>query len=594
MLHGKSVGIDGDIANPNKLKVTFGYHPMLIASFKAMAGARYHQEGGSKYWTIDANSRNLIAIKRLAGINPYPQYDEPIVNQSCQRAAYFHQNEGLSFILTRRAAILGFDPGTGKSLIGIETIEQSGCKNPLWISTKNAIASTRLELKKWGCRVLPALTWYDQLPSMIKNWIPGVPAPDCLILDEGSRLKNPSTKRYQAAEHLCNSVRTEHKKPIILIMTGSPAPRDPTDWWALIELCAPGWLPEGSKTKLAATLAFIRPTETADARVFNKVLGWKDDENKCAKCGLFIDDHDPATMLIKGIPAAEHHTFTPSINEVKRLGTRLTPICLVRTKDQCLDLPAQIFRPYIVEPTQELLNAADLLLSTAPSAIQALILMRELSDGFQYETSIEPLATCVCGGVESDPPCNHCHGSGVIYTKDRKLHSFPTSKDDALKDLLEEFEDDKRIIIYSGFQASVDRCVNLVREAGWEYVRLDGRGIQSSIGAKSVEEANEIFQDPKFSKNLAWIGHAMSGGMGLTLTASKAIVYYSLDSNLEAFLQSKDRNYRIGTKGSTIIPLFHLPVDKIMWDKHLAKQKLMHMTMNELKQLWQQETEVKA
>jgi hypothetical protein len=64
----------------------------------------------------------------------------------------------------------------------------------MWISTKNALASTRLELKKWGCRVMPTLIHYDAIPAMIKNWPPGKPAPDLLLLDEGSRCKNPSTK----------------------------------------------------------------------------------------------------------------------------------------------------------------------------------------------------------------------------------------------------------------------------------------------------------------------------------------------------------------------------------------------------------------
>lgn len=588
-IYGMTVGIE--TTSDAKLKITFGYHKRLVAEIKAMGGARFHdlsKTGGGKFWTIDPSPRNMIAIKRMAGVNPYPEYDLPIVPRKCVRPGMAHQDEGLSFILTRRRGVLAFDPGTGKTLVGIETIEQSGCRNPMWISTKNALASTRLELKKWGCRVMPTLIHYDAIPALIKNWIPGTPAPDCLILDEGSRCKNPSTKRFQAVEHLCNSVRTEHKQHIIMPMTGSPAPRDPTDWWALIELCSPGWLLEGSPAKLRNTVAFVRATETADQRVFNKVLGWKDDENKCNECGMFKEEHDPATMLIKGIPVEQFHDFKPSVNEVKRLGVRLEPICLVRTKAVLKDLPEQIFRPYIVEPTRELKNAAELLASTAPTAIQALILMRELSDGFQYEKTIDPVATCVCGGVDSDPPCPHCHGSGVILKHDRKLHEFPTAKDDALRDLMDEFEDDRRLIVYAGFQASVDRITKVAREHGWDYARLDGRGISTSWGAVSVDGAIEEFQNERSERKIIWCGHPKAGGMGLTLTASKAIVYYSSDFDLESWLQSKDRNHRIGSKGSIIIPLFHLPVDKIVWDKHQSKQRLMRMSMSELKLLMEQ------
>ncbi len=565
----------------SRLKLSFGFNRRVIDAVKQMGGARYNPEG--KFWTIEASRRNMIAIKRLCGHEPYPEYNAPIQQFTCVRPGMPHQNEGLSFVLSRRRVVLAFEPGTGKSLIGIEAIEQSGCKNPLWVSTKNALASTRAELAKWKCRIMPTLINYDQIPNIVKNWKPGQPVWDMIIWDEMSRLKNPSTKRFQAAEYICDALRTEHKNGVILGMTGSPAPKDPTDWWALVEICSPGWLPEGSKAKLASTLAVIRPTETADARVFNKILTWKDDESKCAKCGMVQEKHDPASLLISGIPRESWHDFIPCVNEVSRLADRLTPICLVRTKD-VLQLPPQMFRPYIVEPTPELKRGAELLAKTTGRAVQALILMRELSDGFQYEKTLEQESVCTCN-PDDDPPCPKCHGSGVIMKQDRKLHKFPTAKDDALIDLLEEFEDDERLIVYAAFQASVDRVVDVVRNAKWDWVRLDGRGFASSFGATSVEDAMAEFQNPKSERKIAWCGHPQSGGMGLTLTRSKAIVYYSLDHNLESFLQSKDRNYRIGTTSSTIIPLFHLPVDRIIWDKHMAKQSLMRMSMGELQAL---------
>lgn len=596
-IYGMNVKIEAD--DGNKLKLVFGYNRRLVEDVKKMAGARYHQtkhpETGAvleRWWTIESSSRNLIAIKKMIGIDPYPEYNLPITPVMFVRAGMEHQREGLDFIITRRRGILAFDPGVGKSLIAIEAIEAMynlGCRNPLWISTKNALASTRLELRKWGCKIMPQLIHYDAIPKMVKEWPSGKPIYDIVIADEISRCKNPSTKRYQAMEHICNSVRTEHKTHMILGMSGSPAPHDPTDWWALIELMAPGWLSEGSPSKLKSTLAVIRPTEAGDQRVFNKVITWKDDENKCAKCGLLPEQHDKAYMLMNNIPVEEFHNHIKSVNEVKRLADRLSPICLVRTKAVLKDLPAQIIRPYIVEPTKELRVAAELLTATSPTALQAMLLMRELSDGFQYEKTIDPVATCVCGGAESNPPCPHCHGSGVILRTDRKLHKFPTAKDDALQDLMDEFEDDRRLIVYAGFQASVDRVCDVVVKHGWDYARLDGRGIYTNWGAKSVDEAVQEFQENQ-ERKVVWVGHPMAGGMGLTLTASRAIVYYSSDYNLESWLQSKDRNHRIGSKGSMLIPLFHLPVDKIVWDKHVSKQSLMRMSMGELKLLMEKES----
>jgi SNF2 family DNA or RNA helicase len=291
-----------------------------------------------------------------------------------------------------------------------------------------------------------------------------------------------------------------------------------------------------------------------------------------------------ATMLINNVPLDEIHPFTPGVNEVARLAERLAPIMLVRTKAECLDLPEQIFRPYWIIPSEELKSGARLLLDTAQNAITALTLSRELSDGFQYERTIEQTAYCVCGGKVST--CPHCHGSGVIQREERILHEFPTGKDEALCDLLDEFDDDGRIIVYAGFQASVDRCVRLCAGKGWDWVRLDGRGFSSSLNLKSVDEAMECFQNRTNGKQIAWIGHPKSGGMGLTLTASQVTVYFSNSFDLEDRLQSKDRNYRIGTRGSLIIDLFQLPSDKVVTDRLDAKQRLQSMTMGQLKEAW--------
>ncbi len=573
-----------EVTNENKIKVLFGYNKKLVEQIKAMGGARPHYEGKQfKYWTIDASTRNTIALKRLAGVNPYPEYDLPIRHvQTTRTGGYQHQNEGVDFILTRRRGVLSFDPGLGKTWCGIETMELSGCRNVLWVSTKGALSSTRLELKRWGSRITPTLTNYEQLENLVKNWPSGKPAFDMIVWDEASRLRHATTKAWQYAEHLCNSVRTEHSHHIILLMTGTPAPKDPTDWWALIELCAPGWLPEGSPAKLRNTVAVIRPTEVADQRVFNKILAWKDDPNKCNKCGLYRHEHGIEYQLLNNIPAEEFHDFTPSVNEVERLSVRLAPIVMARTKSVLKDLPPQIFQPRYVTPTPQLLAAAELLAATATSAIRTMIMMRELSDGFQYETTVDPIAICVCNGDEQTPPCPHCHGSGVIQREDRKLHEFPTAKDDALGDILEEFSDDGRLIVYAGFQASVDRIARLVQKAGWDYTRLDGRGMVNTLGCKTLDEADTLFQSND-GRKIAAIGHPKSGGMGRTLTASKTTVYFSNDFDLESRLQSKDRNHRIGSKGSLIIDLIHLPVDQMVVDKLNAKQTLMRMSLGEFR-----------
>ena len=84
---------------------------------------------------------------------------------------------------------------------------------------------------------------------------------------------------------------------------------------------------------------------------------------------------------------------------------------------------------------------------------------------------------------------------------------------------------------------------------------------------------------------LAFIGHPGSAGMGLTLTASPAILYYSNDFNAESRIQSEDRIHRLGmdtNKGATIIDIFNLPTDEYVLDNLNKKRDLQSMTMGEL------------
>jgi hypothetical protein len=70
--------------------------------------------------------------------------------------------------------------------------------------------------------------------------------------------------------------------------------------------------------------------------------------------------------------------------------------------------------------------------------------------------------------------------------------------------------------------------------------------------------------------------------MGLTLTASPSIVYYSNDFNSEARTQSEDRIHRPGCTGTNIIDLIHLPTDLRVLENLKAKRTLEKMTLGDI------------
>jgi hypothetical protein len=99
----------------------------------------------------------------------------------------------------------------------------------------------------------------------------------------------------------------------------------------------------------------------------------------------------------------------------------------------------------------------------------------------------------------------------------------------------------------------------------------------------------EAFQKPSEQyPNIAYVSHPGSGSMGVTLTASPTILYYSNDFNGMNRTQSEDRIHRLGmdvNRGATIIDLFHLPTDELVLNNLKNKRRMETMSMGEIKEV---------
>ena len=266
-------------------------------------------------------------------------------------------------------------------------------------------------------------------------------------------------------------------------------------------------------------------------------------------------------------------------------------LVLVQLKKDCLNLPDKIYRHIELTPSIETMQIAKSLAQTASTVIGGITLIRELSDGFQYEEVPDGKETCpVCDGdgQMGNPirpgekcACDGCGGHGVRPKYKRSVLSVDTPKDDALRDLLDENHDIGRIVIYGGFTGSVDRIVKICQDNGWETIRVDGRGWQHTY-----QDPLDVFQD-QLSEHprVAFIGQPSAAGIGLTLTAANMIVYFSNDFNAESRIQSEDRIHRVGmdlNRGATIVDLLHLPTDLLVLDNLQKKKRLQSLTLGEL------------
>jgi SNF2 family DNA or RNA helicase len=601
-------------------KIVFIKSPFALKDeIKSMAGARWHgfdPEKPRKVWSVKDCQRNRLQLQFLMGQNPLEWFDRDIIRHTYTRPLMLHQKDMADLGLTYHYQIWAADLGTGKSLAGIELMEKSERPRWFWVGPKSGLMAAEREFKKWNISNfldIEVMT-YEGLVKRMKNW-EGM-APNGVIFDEASRLKNHTAQRSQAAQMLADGIRADWGADgYVILMSGTPAPKAPIDWWSLAEICYPGWLKEGHPSSFEKRLAFIVQKEGLSG-VYPHRIGWKDNENKCSVCGqLELDGpHDKFAAATE----AEAHVFQPSVNECAYLYERLKGLVVIKNKKDCLDLPEKQYRLVRCEPTPSVLRVAKSLLASAPNVITGMTWLRELSDGFQYRDKVVGKTTCpACTdgkmNVWIDPdddektfqmidyldadyvatlskvtwPCGTCGGSMEVDKIERITREVPCPKEAALIDLLEENEEQGRIVIFAGFTGSVDRVTSTCQKQGWHIVRMDGRGAHVFTNENVQVEVDPLdyWANIEGNPRVAFIAHPQSGGMGLTLTESRMSVFYSNDFNPESRSQAEDRIHRIGmdmNRGATIVDLVHLPTDERVLEVLRDNRRLERMTLGEI------------
>ena len=582
----------------------------LKNEIKAMQGSKWHghlPDDGRKIWSVADCCRNNFTLDFMQGVNVYANWDQPLRNFGYTRPLYDHQKLMSDHCLTYHYKILAAEMGVGKTLSAIEVMEKSGVFDWWWVAPKSGIASVEREFEKWGLTVQPRMMTYERLRIEIERWEKGKPAPQGVIFDESSRLKSAGAKRTKAAMHLADAIRKEYGwEGYCVLMSGTPAPKSPVDWWAQCEVCYPGFIKEGSAKAFEWRLGIFEQQET-DQGKFWKRLSWRDDEKKCNICGEYEDDgkHDPDDLFGDGDAA---HIYEPSFNEVAYIHQRLDGLVLPLAKKDCLSIPDKIYREITLEPTSTIKRVAKALAGTAISAIQGLTWLRELSDGFQYREKQDGVKPCpVCKGVgeceqwtldeESEDPvkklrtCEACGGECEVPNMVRDTKEIKSPKDQAIRDLLEENEDQGRIILSAAFQGTIDRIVKICHKQQWNVVKVDGRGwkILKCDGSKAPRGLKPLsYWADLDNERVAFVMHPESGGLGLNLTEARMLVRVSNDFKPETAIQVEDRIHRPGmdeNKGATIVDLFHLPTDRKILNVLRDNRRLEQMTLREFQEM---------
>lgn len=612
-----------------RIEFHFGYWPALNAEIKTMEGHRYHgfeEVNPRRVWTIVDSLRNQFQIDFMREKKPYAHFDRPPIEVESERPLYQHQLEMLAATLTVHHIILACEMGTGKTLVFIEAAERMKKEynlkdDDIWyVGPVSGVKAVGRELVKWKATIKPQMMTYDGMKKRVKNWKSGKSAPRIICFDESSKLKGPTSQRSIAALHLANSIRIEHGyDSVIMLMTGTPAPKTPVDWWHQCEVACPGFIKEGTVGKFRARLCIIEMRENnITGGVYPHQIAWLDDDRRCGKCGQFKGDPNHA-MINAGDDG--YHRFKKSRDEVSYLYKRMQGLVIVKFKKDCLDLPEKQYQIIRIKPTPEIMRAIQIIKTRATRAITAITLMREISDGFQYIEVPSGKETCPnCHGkkelqikipiedvdtmapqnvgdfIEKTVICDNCGGTGEITVYKRDTEAVGSPKDQFFIDDLDEHEDVGRYIVWGGFTGTLDRLVGMAHQHGWSTLRVDGKGYigSSATGEKldddillnAMDRSHPDYKQLRESiPKLCFVGHPQAGGMSLTLTASPTELFYSNCFNGEARMQAEDRGHRIGmdlNRGLTIKDLIMLPTDQLVLDNLKKKKRLQNLTMGQL------------
>lgn len=198
-------------------------------------------------------------------------------------------------------------------------------------------------------------------------------------------------------------------------------------------------------------------------------------------------------------------------------------IALRVTKAECLDLPGQTFvRRYVqLEPAARQLYTQIARASCA-----------ELESGEHVTASIVltkllRLMQLTGGFVQADG------GDRPRPTGSAKL--------DALADILEDYvqEAGQKLVVFARFRPEIAAICQLLEQRGIRYGRIDGEVPMDQRGA-----IVETFQQDPGVK--VFVAQIQTAGLGITLHAASAAVFYSLDFNYANYAQALARIHRIG------------------------------------------------
>jgi len=402
---------------------------------------------------------------------------------------YRHQEIALSYMRANNYFALFMEQGTGKtipSLFRILDLAKSGkIETALIIAPKSALGAWERDIELFNemdqeiLRSVITLINYDKVwrgedkSPYNKKW-------GCIVLDEAHSIKNRTSQRSKFILKIASLADYRY------ILTGTP-------------------IGNGQLENIWSLYCFL-DAYIERGRVYSRIFKSYMEENASGEYrGSYQEFQDRYCILNM------YHKPTSYIN-VKELQSIINENSYRVKKIDCLDLPEKLPDELIYVECKEkslykrLCNDSALL---------------------EYEILAEnPLSRM----IKLRQLC-----SGHIKTEDA-LIEVKNEKLEILKELIEGYEDDKKLVIFAEFKYSIGKIAELLKKLKIKHIVLDGDQKDKTIWRQ--------FQADKSIKII--VCQYQTASAGIDLFASDTIIYYEPTLRSNILEQSRDRIHRTG------------------------------------------------
>ncbi len=418
-----------------------------------------------------------------------------------------YQEEGVTFLNSNPSAGLHFEQGLGKTITTLTHLSQNTFKLPaLIVCPKSVIPVWNLEVKTHGFNFsvveisgskderLSKLNQkadihvinYEGMrllhPHLLKNNY------KTIIFDEAHRIKSRTSKQTQVAFKLSEKTQS------VIQLTGTPMTKDPSDLWTQIYLSA-------SKSLAVDDLN----SQVGNYYVF---------ENRFCRIQKMRIMRDGRLVEIKKVIGEKNSDV---LNDLR------SKFFLRKTKDECLDLPAKIYKKILITlDDDQKKNYFD-----AKFSLQSLLKNPSATPNILADSVMKLRQIC----------------SGFMYFKindGRSVLNLKTNaKLTALSDLLEDTGEDK-VIVLTNF-LNEKELIKRKFESSYKIIDFDGDDRATPVAEFQSCKGKAIF-----------LSNIETAKEGITLTESNHVVFFSPTYNYGSRAQVEDRAHRWGQKKNVI------------------------------------------